>query len=734
MEVFRIGYSFLLSLFLLLLVHAPSAQLVPAETRILYQVQQFLEYPDVLKGWNNWTNFCSLPQSPSLVILCSGNHITELTIVGNKSSPSKVPKPSAANFSIPHRTLSQGFSIDSFFTVITKLSNLKRLSLVSLGIWGPLPAKVDRLDSLEVLNISSNFIQGGIPPEIATFKNLKSLVLADNLLNGSIPDPKGLSQLEELDISNNPLGPKFPSLGNNLVRINLRSMALRSQIPPDFIKFNRLQILDISSNKFQGPIPSFLFSLPSIESINLAKNQLSGELPASVSCHENLTFVDVSNNLLIGMLPSCLGSNSKKRKVIDSFNCLSKNTSAKYQRPYSFCHKEALAVQPPTRKQKERTTVKLGLVLGVIVAVVAIIAVLGVLVLVVYRRLERNRAKEYKCESFVFDKNAAHTSPVVHGRHVPRTMRIVSLNLPPYHVFTLEEIEDATDNFDAANLVAEVSQAQIYRGWVRDGSAVLVRCLKLKRKYSPQSLQQHMEVISRLRHRHLVSVLGHCIVTYQDHPNTPSKVIIVLENVANGSLRDHLTDWRKREILKWPQRISIMMSIAKGIQYLHTSGVIGNDLKIENILLDESLSAKISSYNVSLPSKVGSESPLNGQDSPLSSSENTDKDDIYQLGVILLEVITGRPIISPSDIDDLKLQLEICLAESPSKLKDLTDLSIRGTFAYESLKTVAQITISCLNKESSSRPSIEDILWHMQYSVQVQEGWNTSSGNLATKL
>nr|XP_027120067.1 probable LRR receptor-like serine/threonine-protein kinase At1g14390 [Coffea arabica] len=115
------------------------------------------------------------------------------------------------------RTLSQGFSIDSFFTVITKLSNLKKLSLVSLGIWGPLPAKVDRLDSLEVLNISSNFIQGGIPPEIATFKNLKSLVLAYNLLNGSIPDLKGLSQLEELDISNNPLGPKFPSLGNNLV-------------------------------------------------------------------------------------------------------------------------------------------------------------------------------------------------------------------------------------------------------------------------------------------------------------------------------------------------------------------------------------------------------------------------------------------------------------------------------------------------------------------------------------
>ncbi|KAL3511159.1 hypothetical protein ACH5RR_030560 [Cinchona calisaya] len=731
MDVCCARSNFLFSLFLLLFVPASIGQLLPAETRILFQVQQFLEYPQVLQGWNKWTNFCYLPQSTSLVIVCSDNHITELTIDGNKSSPSQIPKPSSGNFSSSQRTLSQGFSIDSFFTVITKLSSLKKLSLVSLGIWGPLPAKIDRFDSLEVLNLSSNFIHGSIPSEIAKFKNLTSLVLANNLFNGSIPDLKGLTQLEEFDISNNPLGPKFPSLSNNLVYINLRNMALRSEIPQDFMNFNHLQVLDISSNKLQGPIPPILFSLPSIQSINIAKNQLSGELPPSISCHENLTFVDVSNNLLIGKLPSCLASNSKNRTVIASWNCLSKNTSLKYQRPYSFCQKEALAVQPPVKKQKNQQTVKLALVLGIIGAVVAIIVALGLLILVMYRRLERNRAKEYKSESFVFDKNAAHTSPVVDGRHVP--MRMVSLGLPPYHVFTLEEIEDATNNFDPANLVVEVSQAQLYRGRMRDGLVILVKCLKLKQKHSPQSLQQHMEVLSRLRHRHLVSVLGHCIVTYQDHSNTASTVFIVLENVVNGSLRDHLSDWRKREFIKWPQRMSITMSIAKGIQYLHTAGVFGNDLKIENVLLDENLSAKISSYKISLPPKVGSESPFAGQDNSLSSSENTDKDDIHQLGVILLEVITGRPIISPSDIEDLKLQLEICLAESPSKLQDLTDPSIRGTFAYESLKTVAQVTINCLDKESSRRPSIEDILWHMQYSVQVQEGW-TSSGNLSTKF
>lgn len=68
-----------------------------------------------------------------------------------------------------------------------------------------------------------------------------------------------------------------------------------------------------------------------------------------------------------------------------------------------------------------------------------------------------------------------------------------------------------------------------------------------------------------------------------------------------------LTDSKKREYLQWPQRMGITMGIARGIQFLHTGfapGVFGNDLKIENILLDDSLTAKISSYNISLPSKV----------------------------------------------------------------------------------------------------------------------------------
>ncbi|PWA49114.1 leucine-rich repeat protein kinase family protein [Artemisia annua] len=719
-----------LALFSIILLPCSLAQLSSADSRILFQVQQKLEYPQVLQGWSRWTNFCFLPSNPNLVVVCSGNHVTELTIVGNKTASK----------------LSPSFSMDSLFTVATKLSSLKKLTLVSLGLWGTLPPKIDRFWSLEVMNFSSNFINGEIPSTISSIKNLTVLDLSHNLLNGSGLDLKGLKNLEILDLGSNNLGPKYPSLSYSLVSITLKNNSLRIQMPTDFVKFVKLERLDLSLNKLVGPVPSSLFSLSSIQYLNLANNQFSGSMPTNLKCATKLGFVDVSNNLLIGKLPSCIGSNSANRTVISMWNCLNATSGSKYQHPYKFCQKEAIAVMPTRKngeKKKEENTLKLGLVLGIIGGIVGIVGLVGLLILGIYRRRGAKRVLEGRSDSFAFNKNAASAAPSIAkdgpgpGGRRPQTMRTAALGLPPYTVFTLEEIEEATDNFDSVNLVGEGSQAQLYKGWLRDGTIVLIKCLKLKQKHSPQTLQQHMEVISKLRHRHLVSVLGHCIVSYVDHPNSGSTVFVVLENVSNGSLRDHLTDPRKKDFLKWPHRMGMTMGIARGIQFLHTGtqhGIFGNDLNIATVLLDDNLTAKISSYNISISPKTGSESPLNTHDASSQVSHrptNPEKDDIYQFGVIILQLITGKPVNSEDEITELKDELEIGLTESPNRLKEVTDSSIRGTFAYESIKTAAQIAINCLNDDVSARPSIEDVLWNMQYSVQVQEGWN-SSGNLST--
>lgn len=83
---------------------------------------------------------------------------------------------------------------------------------------------------------------------------------------------------------------------------------------------------------------------------------------------------------------------------------------------------------------------------------------------------------------------------------------------------------------------------QLYKGWLRDGSVVLVNCVEVMQKNLPQGNMQYLEVLHNLRHRHLVSVIGHCVITTsQDHLQLTSKIFIVFENISNGSLRDHLS-------------------------------------------------------------------------------------------------------------------------------------------------------------------------------------------------
>lgn len=81
---------------------------------------------------------------------------------------------------------------------------------------------------------------------------------------------------------------------------------------------------------------------------------------------------------------------------------------------------------------------------------------------------------------------------------------------------------------------------QMYRGQLRDGSYVAIRCLKLKRNHSTQYFMPHIEMISKLRHHHLVSALGHCFEYYLDDSSV-SRVLLVFEYVPNGTLRSWIS-------------------------------------------------------------------------------------------------------------------------------------------------------------------------------------------------
>nr|VDC81299.1 unnamed protein product [Brassica rapa] len=759
----------LLLLVLLLSSIDRSTQLQSSQSQTLLRLQQLLHYPNVLNSWNNFTDFCNSEPNASLTVVCYEDSVTQLHIIGDRQT----------------HMLPKSFSLDSFVTTLVKLPDVKVLTLVSLGLWGRLPEKINRLYSLEILNVSSNFLFGPIPHELSSLASLQTLILDENMFsgrvpdwigslpslavlslrknafngslpsslstlsglrvlslannhfNGALPDLSHLTNLQVLDLEGNSFGPLFPRLSHKLVTLILSKNRFRSAVSSQEVSsLYQLQHLDLSFNTFVGPFPTSLMSLPAITYLNISHNKLSGRLSTNLSCNSELMLVDLSSNRLTGSLPACLKpSSGTSRDVVYAGNCLA--TSNEDQRPVSYCSNEALAVGI-LPKRRNRVS-KLSIALGVTAGILGMILLAGAL-FVTLRRVNAKR-KATKASPRLIKENASfgYTSKLLSdARYISQTMKLGALGLPSYRTFSLEELEYATNNFESAAFMGEGSQGQIYRGRLKDGSLVAIRCLKMKKSCSTQNLMHHIELIAKLRHRHLVSVLGHCFECYLDD-STVSRMFFVFEYVPNGELRIWISDGHMGRLLTWEQRISIAIGVAKGIQFLHTGivpGVYDNNLRITDVLLDNNLAAKISSYNLPLLVEgLGKVGQLVSRTFPKGtprcvkspSTKEEDKIDIYDFGVILLELIVGRPMRAKGQVDVLKEQLQASISADDGARRSMVDQTVHKTCSDQSLKTMMEICVRCLIKDPLERPSIEDVLWNLQFASQVQEGWLQNS-------
>lgn len=756
------GYLFLV-LAIILLSIGPTEQLQSSQAETLRRIQYLLDNPPVLSGWKDGTDFCNTEPNSSLTIVCYEESVTQLIIIGENGAPA----------------LPQNFSMDSFVTTLVKLPNLKVLTLVSLGLWGPLSGKIARLSSLEIFNVSSNFLYGALPHELSFLKSLQTLILDKNMFSGPLPDwtgkllnltvlslrqnsfngslPDALNNLESLrvlslshnhfsdgvpdlsslrnlqvlDLEDNAFEGQFPKLDNRLVTLILSKNKFRSGIPSELSSYYQLEHLDISFNSFIGPFLHSLLVLPTIIYLNIAGNKLTGMLSENQSCNDELTFVDLSSNLLTGSLPDCL-SDSKKRDVSYAKNCLAAEDQD--QQPLSFCRNEALAVGIVPGQKKRKQATKTVLALGIVGGTLGGILLVGLIFLAI-RRTNARKPKKSPPTRLITENvstGSGYTSKLfTDARYISQSMKLGALGLPPYRTYSLEEIEEATGNFDTSAFIGEGSHGQMYRGQLKNGSLLAIKCLKIKKSQSIQHFMHHIELISKLRHRHVVSALGHCFECYWDDSSV-SGIFLVFEYVPNGTLRSWISGRRGRQSLTWSQRIGATIGVAKGIQFLHTGivpGLYSNNLKITDILVDQNLVAKISSYSLPLLAemvKEGSKMPSGGSKEIIART-NQDKTDIYDFGVILLEIISGRPFKSNSEVDVVKDQLQSSMMGDDTTRRSSVDSSVRRACSDQSLRTMMEICVRCLNKEPTDRPSIEDVLWNLQFAAQVQDAWRGDS-------
>ncbi|KAI3819154.1 hypothetical protein L1987_12979 [Smallanthus sonchifolius] len=708
---------------------------IPAELSNLSTLMHLLLDNNNLSGYlpSEFGNF------PNMHILQLDNNHFDGEIPSSYGNLSKLLKLSLRNCSL------QGVLPD-----FSRIQNLSYIDLSRNRLTGSIPSN-KLSNNMTTIDLSDNLLNGLIPESLSKLPFLQKLSLENNFLNGSISadlwQNKSFNATSKLllDFRNNSLsnvkGDLNPPVNANL-RLHGNPICQNSSIQnkdqfcgsnefEDFIHSisGNLTICPIQScpidNYFEyvsgSPVPCFCASplridyrlkSPSFSYFPPYQDQF--EVYVTSSLHLDFYQLNIDSimwekgprlRMSLKLFPKAGTENSGIFATSDVLRIRETFTTWVFPGSDLFGPYELLdftLVGPYSRLNIE--TPREGIRRGVLITIVVVAVVCALLVSSILAVVIKKGHERYK-----------------HTLSRKSLASKLSINIDGVKSFTFREMAIATENFSDSSLVGRGGYGKVYKGILWDNKMVAIKRAEEGSLQGEKEFLTEIEILSRLHHRNLVSLVGYC--------DEEQEQMLVYEFMPRGTLSDWLNA-KSGESLSFRMRLQVALDSAKGILYLHTDAnppIFHRDIKSSNILLDSKFVAKVADFGLSrlapilddngaVPNYISTlvrGTPGYLDPEYLLTHKLTAKSDVYSLGVVFLEILTSMKPISHGK----NIVREVKIAHQTGIVFSIIDNRM-GSYPFECVEKFVSLALSCCNDKPEKRPSMLDVVHELEHILE----------------
>ncbi|KAM4108856.1 hypothetical protein ACB094_03G076900 [Castanea mollissima] len=288
--------------------------------------------------------------------------------------------------------------------------------------------------------------------------------------------------------------------------------------------------------------------------------------------------------------------------------------------------------------------------------------------------------------------------------------------------FTYRELLNATNNFAERGKLGEGGFGGVYKGLLSESNVeVAVKRVSKGSKQGKKEYKSEVKIISRLRHRNLVQLIGWC--------HEQRELLLVYEYMRNGSLDSHL--FGAKIMLKWPVRYKIVQGLTSAILYLHEEWeqcVVHRDIKSSNIMLDSNFNAKLGDFGLArlVDHELGLQTTVlagtMGYLAPecFTTGTASKESDVYSFGVVCLEIACGRKPVDPrAEPSKVRLVEWVWDLYGNGQLLEAVDKRLGMEFDEGQIKSLMVVGLWCCHPDPTSRPSIRQVMHILKFEASL---------------